>query len=76
MDHCIEALCSLQATSISDEKAEEGIRLLVPNLLKCRKEENNVQARHLCQLAVRLSMNNIREGVPMGGSHAIGHQLG
>jgi alcohol dehydrogenase class IV len=27
-------------------------------------------------MAVMLAMDNIRVGIPMGGSHAIGHQLG
>ena len=27
-------------------------------------------------MAVSLAMDNIRAGIPMGGSHAIGHQLG
>ena len=27
-------------------------------------------------MAVMLAMENIRAGIPMGGSHAIGHQLG
>lgn len=76
MDHCIEALCSLSATPVSDEKAERGLRLLVPNLLECKEKDDDVQARHLCQMAVRNAMDNIRDGIPMGGSHAIGHQLG
>lgn len=27
-------------------------------------------------MAVNLAMDNVRAGIPMGGSHAIGHQLG
>ncbi|KAK3725531.1 hypothetical protein LTR37_000501 [Vermiconidia calcicola] len=75
-DHCIEALCSLDATSRSDEKASKGLRLLAPNLLKCKQDPDDIEARQQCQLAVGLAMDNIRAGIPMGGSHAIGHQLG
>jgi alcohol dehydrogenase class IV len=76
MDHCVEALCSLEATAKSDEKAERGLRLLVPNLIKCKNSPDDVEARGQCQLAVVLAMDNVRAGIPMGGSHAIGHQLG
>jgi alcohol dehydrogenase class IV len=76
MDHCVEALCSLEATPKSDVKAEEGLRLLVPALLKCKASPTDVEARGKCQQAVILAMDNIRAGIPMGGSHAIGHQLG
>jgi alcohol dehydrogenase class IV len=76
MDHCIEALCSLEATAKSDEKAERGLRLLVPNLLKCKASAKDAFARGQCQMAVNLAMDNVRAGIPMGGSHAIGHQLG
>lgn len=75
-DHCIEALCCLEATESSDRKAEKGLKLLAPNLLKCKADPKDVEARKQCQLAVGLAMDNIRAGIPMGGSHAIGHQLG
>ncbi|KIW67335.1 hypothetical protein PV04_06598 [Phialophora macrospora] len=76
LDHCVEALCSLYGTDKSDRNAEEGLKLLVPSLLKCKEDPNDLEARHKCQMAVMLAMDNIRAGVPMGGSHAIGHQLG
>jgi alcohol dehydrogenase class IV len=76
VDHCVETLCSLEATSKSDKKAEDGLRLLVPALLKCKASPSDVEARGGCQQAVILGMDNIRAGIPMSGSHAIGHQLG
>jgi alcohol dehydrogenase class IV len=76
LDHCVEALCSLEATTTSDKDAEEGLRLLVPSLLKCKSDPKDVEARHKCHMAVLLAMKSIRAGIPMGGSHAIGHQLG
>jgi alcohol dehydrogenase class IV len=76
IDHCVEALCSLEATPESDKDAEAGLRLLVPWLLETKRDEKNVEARHHCQMGVRYAMKNVRAGIPMGGSHAIGHQLG
>ncbi|KAE9379727.1 Dehydroquinate synthase-like protein [Stipitochalara longipes BDJ] len=76
IDHCVEALCSLEATPQSDQDAEAGLRLLVPWLLKTKQDEHSVEARHRSQMGVRLAMKNVRAGIPMGGSHAIGHQLG
>jgi alcohol dehydrogenase class IV len=76
LDHCVEALCSLHGTEQSDSKAEAGLKLLVPSLLRCKQDPGDVEARHKCQMAVMLAMDNIRAGIPMGGSHAIGHQLG
>ncbi|EXJ58766.1 hypothetical protein A1O7_06196 [Cladophialophora yegresii CBS 114405] len=76
LDHCVEALCSLHGTDKSDRNAEEGLKLLVPSLLKCKEDPQDLGARHKCQMAVMLAMDNIRAGIPMGGSHAIGHQLG
>lgn len=76
VDHCVEALCCISATSASDQKAEKGLRLLLPSLLRCKAEPRDVEARHRCQLAVNYAMDNVRAGIPMGGSHAIGHQLG
>ncbi len=76
IDHCVEALCSLEATRESDQDAESGLRLLVPWLLETKRNDKSVEARHYCQMGVRLAMKNVRAGIPMGGSHAIGHQLG
>ena len=76
IDHCVEAMVSLEATPLSDKYAEGGLRMLVPNLLRSKQDPKNVEARMKCQLAVRLAMANVRGGIPLGGSHAIGHQLG
>lgn len=76
IDHCIEALCSLESTLESDHRAESGLRMLIPNLIKTKLDPNDLDARQQCQLGVILAMNNVRSGIPMGGSHAIGHQLG
>lgn len=76
VDHCVEALCSLQGKSEADKTAEKGLGLLVPGLLRCKQDPLDTEARHLCQLGVIDAMAAIGHGVPMGASHAIGHQLG
>jgi alcohol dehydrogenase class IV len=76
IDHCVEALAALDATELSDKYAEQGLKLLVPNLLKSKLDPDDLDARMQCQLGVRLAMANVRAGIPLGGSHAIGHQLG
>jgi alcohol dehydrogenase class IV len=76
VDHCVETICSLQATEETDKNARTGLRLLVPSLLRSKEDEKDVDARHQSQMGVILAMNGVRSGVPVGGSHAIGHQLG
>ncbi|MCJ1388778.1 hypothetical protein MMC18_001628 [Xylographa bjoerkii] len=76
VDHCVEALCSLQGKPAADKTAEEGLKLLVPGLLRCKHDVEDVEARHQCQLGVIESMKAVGLGVPLGASHGIGHQLG
>lgn len=76
LDHCVEALCSLEATPDSDENAKQGLQLLAPSLLRCKADPKDIEARRQCQLGARLAMGSVRAGIPMGGSHAIGHMLG
>lgn len=77
IDHCVETLCSISAHDISsDEAAADGIRQLVPGLLRCKRDRQDLEARHLCQLGVIKSMAAVRGGVELGASHGIGHQLG
>lgn len=76
VDHCVETLCSLQSNSKGDSEAEKGLQKLVPGLLKCKEDASDLEARHLCQLGVVEAMAAVSSGVPLGASHAIGHQLG
>ncbi|KFZ11173.1 hypothetical protein V502_07707 [Pseudogymnoascus sp. VKM F-4520 (FW-2644)] len=76
VDHCIETLCSLQSNTKGDEEARKGLARLVPGLLRCKQNANDIEARHLCQLGVVEAMSAVSSGVPLGASHAIGHQLG
>lgn len=78
VDHCVEGLCSIspKATSESDKAFTAGLRMLVPNLLKTKQEWGNLDARLQEMMGVVEAMKGVKVGVPMGGSHAIGHQLG
>ncbi|TLD30065.1 Fe-containing alcohol dehydrogenase [Venturia nashicola] len=77
IDHCVETLCSTTPHDVSsDEAAADGLRQLVPGLLRCKKDKQDLEARHLCQLGVVKAMVAVRSGVELGASHGIGHQLG
>ncbi|CZT41291.1 related to aldehyde-alcohol dehydrogenase [Rhynchosporium secalis] len=78
VDHCVEGLCSLdsKATPETDKVLEAGLRLLVPNLLLTKRNWEDEKARLDSMLGVIESMKGLSFGVPMGGSHGIGHQLG
>lgn len=77
IDHCVETLCSTTAQDGSNnEAAADGLRQLVSGLLRCRKDKQDLEARHLCQLGVIKAMTAVRGGVELGASHGIGHQLG
>lgn len=76
VDHCIETLCSLHSNSKGDEEAKTGLSKLIPGLLRCKHDPTDLEARHLCQMGVIEAMSAVSSGVPLGASHAIGHQLG
>ena len=76
MDHCIESLCSIRPSRSGDEKAERGLRLLIPWLPRTQKQPRDLEARLTCPLGVVEAIAAPLERVPMGASHAIGHQLG
>lgn len=76
VDHCIEGLCSLQCTPEAEVILGAALTTLLPALLKCKAEQNNVEARFQSQLGSIEAMRGVSLGVALGGSHAIGHQLG
>lgn len=77
IDHCTEAICSLQSTSACDADAAKGLQLLVPGLLRCKKNNQDLEARLNCQMgAIEAMKAGSLHGVAMGASHGIGHQLG
>jgi len=76
VDHCVETLCSLASNEAGDKEAEKGLAKLVPGLLKTKHDPKDLDARFECQLGVIEAMSAVGSGVPLGASHAIGHQLG
>lgn len=78
MDHCVEGVCSVavNTSAETDEFALKALRMLVPALLITNQDWENEDARMLEMLAVVEVMKLLKASVPMGGSHAIGHQLG
>ncbi|KAH6615188.1 maleylacetate reductase [Boeremia exigua] len=76
VDHCVETLCSLQSNDTADDYARRGLPRLVEALIHCKEDARNLEAIHQCQVAVTDAMRAVSCGVPMGASHAVGHQLG
>ena len=76
VDHCVEGICSAEATAFSDAQALRGLALLTHGLPRVKADPNDLQARLECQMGSWLSMAPIASGVPMGASHGIGYVLG
>jgi alcohol dehydrogenase class IV len=76
VDHCIETLGSLYSNPAADSVAASSLTALVPALLACKTEPQNEENFLTAQLAVIDAMSAVQKGVRLGGSHAIGHQLG
>ena len=78
VDHCVEELCSTDSKvgPESDEGFVEGLKLLVPNLLITKQQWEDEKARLNEMMGAIEAMKALGSGVPMGGSHGIGHQLG
>jgi alcohol dehydrogenase class IV len=78
VDHCVEGLCSItNTTPASDASCEAGLRLLVPGLLRSKRDAGDLEARLQSQLGVIEAVKAVfQHGVPLGASHGIGHQLG
>lgn len=76
IDHAVEALASLDSNYFCDGMAESALRLLAQGLPRVKADPGDLDARAQCQVGAWQSMIPIIAGVPMGGSHAIGHILG
>lgn len=81
VDHCVETLCSLQSNVKGDERAAAGLPVLVSGLLDSKSQAGDtgaeaLDARFRCMQGVIDAMCAVSTGVPLGASHAIGHQLG
>jgi maleylacetate reductase len=76
LDHAVETVCAPKADARSYLEALPAIRLLAGALPRTKRDPNDMAARLDAQLAVWLSMEHNRFGIPMGASHGIGHVLG
>ena len=79
IDHCVESMCSPRAVKDVDVEAEKALNLLVPNLLKTKKNPEDLDARLQCQLAanyILVCLLYAPDNLLAGASHGIGHQLG
>lgn len=76
VDHCVETLCSLLSNEKGDAEAEKGLLRLVPALIRTHKDPKDLDARFETMRGVIEAMSAVSSGVPLGASHAIGHQLG
>lgn len=76
VDHCVEALCAISGTTpSSDQLAKHALGLLVPGLLKCKKNHDDREAYLQCQLGSVDAMASATGGIKLGASHGIGHQV-
>lgn len=73
----METLCAVVGvTPASDELAEHALGLLVPGLLRCKRDRGNRGAHLQCQLGSVDAMAACTSGsVELGASHGIGHQV-
>src|SRR5215471_8849770 len=76
VDHCVEGICSKEASPYGDASALHGLSLLARGLPRVKADPNDMEARLDCQLGSWLSMAPLVAGVPMGASHGIGYVLG
>ena len=82
VDHCVEALCTLQRPK--DPKVWdyvrtsqiEGLQSLIPSLLWTKKDPSDADSRRLAQIGAKHAMVSLNKRVKKGASHAIGHALG
>lgn len=79
IDHCVEAMCSLQSILAVDVEAERALKLLLPNLLKTKADPGDLEARLQSQLATNYVLVILLYAPKIllaCASHGIGHQLG
>jgi alcohol dehydrogenase class IV len=76
VDHCVEGICSKEASPYGDASALHGLALLTRGLPRVKADAGDMDARLDCQIGAWLSMAPLVAGVPMGASHGIGYVLG
>lgn len=75
VDHCIEALCSINAHPFTDALASQALNMLSRFLRECKADPSDLVARTNAHLAAWMSVCGLAN-VNVGLSHGIGHQLG
>ncbi|TVY14956.1 Dehydrogenase FUM7 [Lachnellula arida] len=77
VDHCVETICSSNPKAAGTVYSTKGLRLLIPALLRTKQDPTDLDARLDAQKGGAESMKAfLLEGVRVGASHGIGHQLG
>lgn len=75
VDHCVEALCSINAHPFTDALAARALAMLDRSLRACHNDGTDIAARTEAHLAAWMSVCGLAN-VNLGLSHGIGHQLG
>jgi len=75
VDHCIEALCSINAHPFTDALASRSLSMLNRYLRTCKSDPGDLAARAQAHIAAWMSVCGLAN-VNLGLSHGIGHQLG
>lgn len=76
VDHCTEAICSINGHAYSEAVASGALRLLCNALPKTKLNPEDVASRLECQIGCWQAIQTLMMGVHYGASHAIGHVLG
>ncbi|PLB46917.1 putative Fe-containing alcohol dehydrogenase [Aspergillus steynii IBT 23096] len=80
VDHCVETYVAVSSSTNekTDALALHALGLLVPSLLRCKHDPQDLEARLMAQLGSVDAMAACTSGkaVQLGASHGIGHQLG
>lgn len=73
VDHCVETICSSNPNPAGTAHSLEGIKLLIPALLRTKKDSQDRDARLGAQLGSAQSMKaHLLEGVRVGKGTSIG----
>eukprot|EP00457_Paulinella_chromatophora_P005617 gb/GEZN01005634.1/.p1 GENE.gb/GEZN01005634.1/~~gb/GEZN01005634.1/.p1 ORF type:complete len:414 (-),score=56.16 gb/GEZN01005634.1/:446-1687(-) len=76
IDHCVEALCSVNNHYYSNGIATAALTLLIEGLTRVKKDPTDMDARLKCMVGCWMACSSIDMKVDFGASHAIGHVLG
>src|SRR5258708_22898414 len=72
VDHCVEGICSKEATAYGDASALHGLSLLARGLPRVKADPNDMEARLDCQIASWLPRAPLWAARPRGPGPALG----